>query len=131
MNFAGTPNWQPGVLEAKTGPVSYTVRRADGRVWRRRCDHLGKRLPVESEGTEPDQRRQLQQPVLLPQPPPNRTAPTEEKRPEETRTVDTNTEVCSDTDGLVTPGAGNTRPVRVRRPPDGLYVRNELRQCRT
>ena len=35
MNFAGTPNWQPGVLEAKTGPVSYTVRLADGRVWRR------------------------------------------------------------------------------------------------
>ena len=78
MNFAGTPKWQPGVLEEKTGPVSYTVRLADGRVWRRRCDHLRKRLPAETEGTEPDQRRQLQQPVQLPQPPTNRTAPTEE-----------------------------------------------------
>ena len=51
MNFAGTPNWQPGVLEAKTGPVSYTVKLADGRVWRRRCDHLGKRLPMETAPT--------------------------------------------------------------------------------
>ena len=108
INFAGTPKWQPGVLEEKAGLVSYTVRLADGRVWRRHCDHLRKRLPVETEGTEPDQRRQLQQPVQLPQPPTNRTAATEEKRPEEKRTVDTNTEVRSDNDGLVTPGAGNS-----------------------
>ena len=70
--------WQPGVLEEKTRPVSYTVRLADGRVWRRHCDHLRKRLPAETEGTEPDQRRQLQQPVLLHvQPPSNRTTPAE------------------------------------------------------
>ena len=96
------------------------MRLADGRGWRRRCDHLRKRLPVENEGMEPDQRRQLQQPVQLPQPPTNRTAPTEEKRPEEKRTVDTNTEVRSDKDGLVIPGAGNTRPVRIRKPPNRL-----------
>ena len=120
MNFAGTPKWQPGVLEEKTGPVSYTVRLADGRVWRRHCDHLRKRLPAETEGTELDQWRHLQQPVLLPPRPTNRTAPTEEKRPEEKRTVETNTEVRSDKDELVTPGAVNTRPVRNRKPPDRL-----------
>ena len=120
MNFAGTPKWQPGVLGQKTGSASYTVRLADGRVWRRHCDHLRKRLPAETEGTEPDQRRHLQQPVQLLQPPTNRTAPTEEQRPEEKRSVDTNTEVRSDKDELVTPGAGNARPVRIRKPPDRL-----------
>ena len=47
---------------------------------------------VKTEGTEHHQRRQLQQPVLLPQPPTNRMAPAEVQRPEERRTVDTNTE---------------------------------------
>ena len=96
------------------------MRLVDGRVWRRHCDHLRKHIPVETEGTEPDQQRKLQQPVQLPQPPTNRTAPTEEKQPEEKRTVDTNSEVRSDKDGLVTPGASNTRPVRIRKPPDRL-----------
>ena len=116
MNFVDTPKLQSG----KIRPVSYTVRMADGRVWRWHCDHLRKRLPVETEGTEPDQRRQLQQPVQLPQPPPSRRAPNEEKQPEEKRTVDTNTEVRSDKDVLITPGAGDTRPVRIRKPPDRL-----------
>ena len=104
MNFVGAPQWQSGVLEDKTGAVSYTVSLADGL----------KRLPVETEGTEPDQRRQLQQPVQLPQPPPSRRAPAREQRPEEKRTVD----VRSDKDGLVTPGAGYTRPVHIRKPQD-------------
>ena len=104
MNLSGTPKWQSGVLEDKTGSVSYTVSLADGL----------KRLPVETEGTEPDQRRQLQQPVQLPQPPPSRRPQAREQRSEEKRTVD----VRSNKDGLVTRGAGYPRPVHIRKPQD-------------
>ena len=47
MNFAGTPKWLPGVLETQTGPVSFTVRLPDGRLWKRHVDHLRQRLPHE------------------------------------------------------------------------------------
>ena len=33
-NYAGTPQWLPGQVTAVTGPVSYRVTLADGRLWR-------------------------------------------------------------------------------------------------
>ena len=49
MNFAGAPKWLPGVLETQTGPVSFTVRLSDGRLWKRHIDHLRQRLPHEPQ----------------------------------------------------------------------------------
>jgi hypothetical protein len=54
MNMAGTPKWLPGVLEDKTGPVSFLVRLQDDRVWRRHADHLRHRLPRESTPNAPE-----------------------------------------------------------------------------
>ena len=34
-NYAGTPQWLLGQVTAVTGPVSYQVTLADGRLWRR------------------------------------------------------------------------------------------------
>jgi len=34
-NFRGVPRWLPGVIGQKLGPVTFTVRLADGRIWRR------------------------------------------------------------------------------------------------
>lgn len=50
MNVAGTPKWQPEVLEEKIGPM----RLAGGQVWRRLSGHLCKRLPAETKGMEPE-----------------------------------------------------------------------------
>lgn len=46
-NFASGPKWLFGTVEEKTGPVSYTVRLEDGRLWRRHVDHIRTRFPVE------------------------------------------------------------------------------------
>jgi hypothetical protein len=47
MNFGGTPKWMPGVLEEKLGPLTFTVRLPDGRVWKRHIDHIKTRSPHE------------------------------------------------------------------------------------
>ena len=47
-NFACMPAWMPGVIVHPTGPVSFSVELADGRVWRRHIDHLLRRLPEET-----------------------------------------------------------------------------------
>lgn len=52
LNMAGTPKWLPGVLEDRTGPVSFTVRLTDNRLWRRHSDHLRPRFPHETPPAE-------------------------------------------------------------------------------
>ena len=47
MNFAASPKWVAAVLETQTGPVSFTARLQDGRLWRRHVDHLRLRHPDE------------------------------------------------------------------------------------
>ncbi|XP_069118808.1 uncharacterized protein [Argopecten irradians] len=42
-NFAKGPKWLPGKIEAKTGPVSYTVTINEGHTIRRHIDHVRKR----------------------------------------------------------------------------------------
>ena len=42
-NFIGTPKWLPGVIEEKSGPVSYSVQLEDGRTWHRHADHIRQR----------------------------------------------------------------------------------------
>ena len=39
-NFGGGPTWLPGVVQDRTGPVSYRVQMEDGRDFRRHVDHL-------------------------------------------------------------------------------------------
>jgi len=47
MIFLGVPRWLPGVIEEKLGPVTFTVRLADGRIWRRHQDHIKSARPDE------------------------------------------------------------------------------------
>lgn len=39
-NFRGTPLWIPGVVDRCRGPVSYSVKLADGTVVKRNVDHV-------------------------------------------------------------------------------------------
>ena len=41
-NFRPGPEWVPGVVEKKTGPLSYLVKVGGGQVWKRHVDHLRK-----------------------------------------------------------------------------------------
>ena len=42
-NYARGPQWLPGRVIVKTGPVSYKVELTDGRVWKRHVDQIRKR----------------------------------------------------------------------------------------
>ena len=53
-NYAGTAQWLPGQVTAVTGPVSYQVTLADGRVWRRHQDQLIKTTHMTDTQHEPD-----------------------------------------------------------------------------
>lgn len=39
-NYSAGPRWVQATIVAQTGPVSYTVQTADGRMWRRHVDQL-------------------------------------------------------------------------------------------
>lgn len=54
MNFTGTPKWLPGILEDTLGPLTFTVRLPDGRVWKRHADHIKARPPAEEGHTSAD-----------------------------------------------------------------------------
>lgn len=47
-NYAGFPYWIPGVLEERLGPLTFTARLSDGRVWKRHADQLNTRLPEDA-----------------------------------------------------------------------------------
>ena len=46
-NYAGSPYWVPGTLEERLGPLTFTARLTDGRVWKRHADQLLSRRPEE------------------------------------------------------------------------------------
>ena len=39
-DYRGAQKWVPGVIHAKTGPLSYQVEVAPNTIWRRHCDQL-------------------------------------------------------------------------------------------
>ena len=43
LNFQGKPEWMPTVIESQLGPLTFTVRLSDGRLWKRHQDHLRER----------------------------------------------------------------------------------------
>ena len=47
LNFAATPKWLSAVLEERLGPLTFSVRLSDGRVWKRHVDHIRSRVPDE------------------------------------------------------------------------------------
>ena len=49
LNFQGKPKWVPTVIESQLGPLTFTVRLSDGRLWKRHQDHLRERRPDETE----------------------------------------------------------------------------------
>ena len=63
LHFQGKPKWMPTVIESQLGPLTFTVRLSDGRLWKRHQDHLRERRPDE---TEPVCAAQPRPEVLLP-----------------------------------------------------------------
>ena len=41
-NFRPGPDWVPGIIVTKSGPLSYVVKVGNGQVWKRHVDHLCK-----------------------------------------------------------------------------------------
>ena len=39
-NYAGSPRWLSGIVEAVLGPISYQVKFNDRRLWKRHLDQL-------------------------------------------------------------------------------------------
>ena len=66
LNFQGKPKWMPTVIENQLGPLTFTVRLSDGRLWKRHQDHIRERRPDETETVDTEQQRPE---VLLPPPP--------------------------------------------------------------
>lgn len=44
-NFGSGPDWVPGTIAQKLGPLTYIVDVSEGRVWKRHVDHI-KELPT-------------------------------------------------------------------------------------
>ena len=61
-NYRGSEKWLPGVIDKKTGPVSYQVQ-VKGMRWRRHAEQLRKR--DQEQSPEPD----AEEPILVPDPP--------------------------------------------------------------
>ena len=58
----------PTVIENQLGPLTFTVRLSDGRLWKQHQDHLRERRPDETEMVGAEQERpEVQLPPPLPQ----------------------------------------------------------------
>ena len=77
LNFQGKPKWMPTVIESQLGPLTFTVRLSDGRLWKRHQDHLRERRPDETESVGAAQPRPE---VLLPPPPLPQLTSTDKER---------------------------------------------------
>ncbi len=66
LHFQGKPKWMPTVIENQLGPLTFTVRLSDGRLWKRHQDHLRERRPDETKTVGAEQERPE---VQLPPPP--------------------------------------------------------------
>ena len=77
LNFQGKPKWMPTVIESQLGPLTFTVRLSDGRLWKRHQDHLRERRHDETESVGAAQPRPE---VLLPPPPLPQLTSTDKER---------------------------------------------------
>ena len=77
LNFQGKPEWMPTVIESQLGPLTFTVRLSDGRLWKRHQDHLRERRHDETESVGAAQPRPE---VLLPPPPLPQLTSTDKER---------------------------------------------------
>ena len=77
LNFQGKPEWMPTAIESQLGPLTFTVRLSDGRLWKRHQDHLRERRTDE---TEPVGAAQPRPEVLLPPPPLPQLTSTDKER---------------------------------------------------
>ena len=69
LNFQGKPKWIPTMVENQLGPLTFTVRLRDGRLWKRHQDHLRERRHDETEEVGAEERPavvQLPPPALQP-----------------------------------------------------------------
>ena len=136
-NFGGGPTWLPGVVQDRTGPVSYRVQMEDGREIRRHVDHLRNRQEGETWGggqtfvEGPSTTRELTPPLQQNEEPRGREQP-----PNALDGSDTTTAV-SGSDTVAAEAGGRAeeeefrgpkieteeprRSTRTRRPPDRLY----------
>ncbi|KAK6169532.1 hypothetical protein SNE40_020571 [Patella caerulea] len=69
LNFQGKPKWLSGVIEQKLGPVTFSVKLVDGRIWRRHQDHLRKRYPDEERAPNPELGTPVPPLLTIPSPP--------------------------------------------------------------
>lgn len=65
MNFQAKPKWVPAILENQLGPLTFTARLSDNRLWRRHQDHLRERRPdeVAYDNQQPVVEPMFQQPL--------------------------------------------------------------------
>ena len=77
FNFQGKPKWMPTVIESQLGPLTFTVRLSDGRLWKRHQDHLRERRHDDTESVGAAQPRPE---VLLPPPPLPQLTSTDKER---------------------------------------------------
>ena len=77
LNFQRKPKLVPTVIESQLGPLTFTVRLSDGRLWKRHQDHLRERRPDETESVGAAQPRPE---VLLPPPPLPQLTSTDKER---------------------------------------------------
>ena len=77
LNLQGKPKWMPTVIDSQLGPLTFTVRLSDGRLWKRHQDHLRERRHDETESVGAAQPRPE---VLLPPPPLPQLTSTDKER---------------------------------------------------
>ena len=61
MNFQVKPKWVSTVVENQLGPLTFTVRLSDRRLWKRHQDHLRERRPDKADAVDTEQQQQQQQ----------------------------------------------------------------------
>ena len=57
LNCQGNPKLMPTAIENHPGPMKFTVRLSDGRLWKLHQDHLRERRPDETESVGVEQQR--------------------------------------------------------------------------
>ena len=66
-NYARGKTWLPGQVMVKQGPLSYTVKMQDGRVWRRHTDQMILRYKPENQNVIQNSSPHLPDSPILPQ----------------------------------------------------------------
>ena len=82
VNSTAKPKWMAGVLHERLGPVTFTVRLTDGRLWKRHTDHLRLRLPTDLTSHQQEKGEQYPAPSSHLAPDPSHLAPSSYPQPE-------------------------------------------------